>query len=309
MDTVAQAFYELRFENSFLKKKGTEFQNFFSEIMEKSYPGDFQKIKPWGKSGDRKNDGYLKSKRMICQVYAPNEMTAKETIKKIEEDFEGAKANWADHFDTWVFVHNSYDGIGPDIEKALLQLQKDNTDYHIDNWGFEELRRVFVDLDMNAMQSIFGFAPTGDALKSIGFEELQIVLNTIQDQDIPGEPDLRPVSSYKISYNKLSKNSEILLTAGMTKASLVENFFAKWSDPTFGDKIAGAFNKKYIQLRDAGLLPDNILMELQIFAGGSRQGPPAYQAAVLAVLAHLFEKCDIFERVVENHDSANKIPS
>ena len=54
------------------------------------YSGDFQRVRPWGRAGDRKNDGWLPSKRILFQVYAPNEMAASEAINKIEEDFHGA---------------------------------------------------------------------------------------------------------------------------------------------------------------------------------------------------------------------------
>jgi hypothetical protein len=42
--------------------------------------------------------------------------------------------------------------------------------------------------------------------------------------------------------------------------------------------------------------PDIIFRKLQEFTGGRELGSPTDQAAVLAVLAYLFEQCDIFER-------------
>ena len=61
MDKLRHSYYEMVFENAYLKKGGNEFQDFFSEIMEKCHPGDFQRVCPWGNVGDRKNDGYLSS--------------------------------------------------------------------------------------------------------------------------------------------------------------------------------------------------------------------------------------------------------
>lgn len=299
MDAITSAYYNICFENHFLKKKATEFQNFFAIIMEKAYPGDFQRIKPWGRSGDEKNDGYLKSKRVLFQVYAPNEMKAKETIKKIEDDFQGAKEHWQDFFDIWIFVHNSYNGISPEVEKTLLQLELDNPRFKIKNWGMEELRRIVIELDPAELSSMFGPAPTNKDMRSVGFEDLIIVFRAIENADPIKEPDLRPVPADKILANKLSQYAELLLKAGMTKANVVEDFLRTWIDPTLGDRIAEAFNIKYQELKGAGLSPDIIFMELQEFAGGNKQGTPAHQAAVLAVLAHLFENCDIYERLEE----------
>ncbi|MDA8227847.1 MAG: hypothetical protein M0T74_09175 [Desulfitobacterium hafniense] len=71
MDSLSRAYYEACFERDYLKITEKAFQDFFSELMEKRFPGDFQRVMPSGKAGDRKNDGYLKSKRMLFQVYAP----------------------------------------------------------------------------------------------------------------------------------------------------------------------------------------------------------------------------------------------
>jgi len=51
MDDLTRAYYESRFEVCFLKKKGKEFQDWFSELMEKCYSGDFQRVRPWGDAG------------------------------------------------------------------------------------------------------------------------------------------------------------------------------------------------------------------------------------------------------------------
>src|SRR5208337_4018326 len=107
-----------------LKKRGNAFQDFFADIMEKRYPGDFIRVRPWGNVGDRKNDGYLKSERTLFQVYAPNEMAAAAAIAKIEEDFTGALPYWQQYFDKWVFVHNAYDGLSPQIVAKLLELEQ-----------------------------------------------------------------------------------------------------------------------------------------------------------------------------------------
>ena len=50
----------MSFELRYLKARADEFQDFFASIMEKRYPSDFMKVRPWGNVGDRKNDGYLR---------------------------------------------------------------------------------------------------------------------------------------------------------------------------------------------------------------------------------------------------------
>jgi hypothetical protein len=62
-----------------------------------------------------------------------------------------------------------------------------------------------------------------------------------------------------------------------------------------GDNVAASFKREYEAYREVGMVPDLIFGKLQEFAGGSQRGTPRYEAAVLAVLAFLFEQCDIFE--------------
>jgi len=63
-----------------MEKRGNTFQDFFSEIMEKCHPSDFQRVRLWENDGDKKNDGYLRSGRVLFQVYAPNDMKASHAI-------------------------------------------------------------------------------------------------------------------------------------------------------------------------------------------------------------------------------------
>src|SRR6185369_988284 len=123
---LQEAYYEQRFENTFLRTKGDEFQTFFERLMGLAYKADFMACRPWGNIGDRKNDGFLKSERRLFQVYAPNEMEAKKAIAKVKEDFEGAKVHWGTHFDKWSFVHNGTEGLPPHVQRLLLDFESTN---------------------------------------------------------------------------------------------------------------------------------------------------------------------------------------
>jgi hypothetical protein len=47
---------------------GTAFQDRFADLMELAFPRDFQRIRPYGKQGDQKCDGYLASTRTVFQI-------------------------------------------------------------------------------------------------------------------------------------------------------------------------------------------------------------------------------------------------
>lgn len=292
MDEITRAFYELKFENSYLTKKGDEFQNFFATIMEKRYPGDFIRVRPWGRVGDRKNDGILPSRRMLFQVYAPNELTAKEAIDKIQEDYSGALPHWREHFDTWIFVHNSRQGLGPDVTAKLLEL--DGGDVRVTHWGFEELRRAAFELDATDLASLLGAAPSRRDMLDLGLETLAPILDHIATMNPPAEPDLRPPPSDKIERNMLSDHVAVLLKAGMSRADLVRTYFKV--QPTRRDEIAESLRARYEAASRRGLSPDDVFADLQRCAGGDGVASPARQSGVLAALSYFFEECDIFER-------------
>lgn len=293
MDDLARAFYELAFKVAFMERKADEFQDFFSTIMEKRYPADFIRVRPWGNVGDRKNDGYLRSRRMLFQSYAPNDIEVAKCIAKINEDFDGALPYWKAHFDTWVFVHNSREGLGPDVTKVLLDLGAAHAPMIVTHWGFAELRQETFALDEVELASLLGPAPTRSQMVALGLESLAPVLDQIARLRPVADPDLRPVPADKLQRNMLSGAVESLLKAGMSRADLVRKYFKL--KPTLQDQIAESFRTRYVELRSTQT-PDNIFSELQRFAGGALVPEPDTQAAVLAVLAFFFEECDIFER-------------
>lgn len=296
MDELTRSYYEQTYKATFLEMKGDAFQDFFSKIMEKRYPGDFVRVRPWGAAGDRKNDGTLPSKRMIFQCYAPNELAAASAIAKIDEDFNGALAHWRKDFDTWVFVHNSRPGLGPDVTKKLLDLRSAYKGVGVIHWGYEELRQEVFRLDEADLASLFGPAPSRRIMMDLGLEDLIPVLDTIARLPPAVEGDILPVPADKIAYNSLSGDVAVLLKAGMQRAPLVRKYFLR--SPREQDRLAASFRDEYTRLRAHSADPDDIFRALQEFAGGARISMPTRQAAILACLAFFFEECDIFDRPI-----------
>lgn len=291
---LRQAFYEERFENAFLRAKGDEFQTLFERLMGLAYRADFMACRPWGKQGDHKNDGFLKSERRLFQVYAPNEMKATEANAKIKEDFEGARVYWGIHFDHWVFAHNAVGGLPAHVQKTLLDFEARYPGIRLEPWGLDEFRLAFRRIGLEDLQFWLGAAPSEETKAQLGFKDLQVVLETIADRAVPTPASVKDVPMGKIEANALSASIATLLKAGMTKAPLVEAFFEQFHDASLGERIADAFKAKYNFLRETHT-PNNIFSELQRWAGGSKVGGPEHLLAVLTVIAYYFERCDIFE--------------
>ena len=129
----------------------------------------------------------------------------------------------------------------------------------------------------------------------VRYENVQEVLSHIAQQEPSLLQDFRPVPPNKLKHNHLSPTIQDLLKSGMQKAGLVRNFFDAHYNPLYGDEVAAAFKKEYNKYRTLEMDPDSLFHKLQAFTGGLERGTPTYEAAVLAVLAYLFEQCDIFE--------------
>ncbi|MFH1137890.1 MAG: ABC-three component system protein [Pseudomonadota bacterium] len=291
---LQDAYYEQKFENKFLRAKGDEFQTFFERLMGLAYKADFLACRPWGKWGDRKNDGFLKSARCLFQVYAPNEMEAGKAKAKIAEDFEGAKKYWKSYFDKWVFVHNAADGLPSHVLLLLLDFEKTNPGLQLEPWGLEELRNIFRTLSVEDKESWFGIAPTDETKAKIGFKDLQVALEKIAALPIPITTEVKDIPMGKIEANSLSESVSRLLKEGMIKSQLIVDFFNRWHDETLGERLAEAFKAEYQRLREH-YPPNLVFAELQSWAGGDRRGTPEHEIAVITILAYYFERCEIFE--------------
>jgi len=291
---LQDAYYEQKFENEFLRAKGNEFQVLFERLMALAYKADFLPCRPWGRKGDRKNDGFLKSERRLFQVYAPSEMTESRARKKINEDFEGAKEHWGSHFEKWTFVHNATEGLPPHIQELILDFEHANEGLTLDPWCLEELRAIFRTLSDDDKASWFGPVPNDTTKLKLGFEDLKVVLEGISGRPAAPEQEIRDVPAGKVEANALSEAVARLLKEGMAKSSLVAQFLDQWHDETLGERLAESFKAEYERLSGA-MGSNEVFAGLLSWAGGDHRGAPEHELAVLTVVAYYFERCDIFK--------------
>jgi len=299
LEEITAAYYETRFRVRYVESKGDVFQDFFSTIMEMRYPGDFVRVRPWGKLGDHKNDGYLASKRQLFQCYAPREMDMTTCKAKINEDFTEALPFWKDYFDQWFFTHNDFDGLAADVLKLLLDLSTAHAPVSAAQWGYAELRQEFKQLTDVDVATLLGHAPGRKDVLDLRLEDVKRLLEHIALQPEPLAVDVRLVPADKLEYNQLSQAVGTLLKAGMTRSGIVSKYLRGIADQTKYDRLAAAFRLRYREFKGEGRAPDDIFSGLQKFIAGEAVASPSHQAATLAILAFFFEACEIFERPPE----------
>jgi hypothetical protein len=296
LEELTTAYYEVLFRLRYIESKGEVFQGFFSTIMEMRYPGDFVRVRPWGKLGDHKNDGYLASKRQLFQCYAPREMDMATCKTKINADFTGALPFWKDYFDQWTFTHNHVDGLAADVLKLLLDLSAKHAPVSATQWGYGELREEFKQLSEADTANLLGPAPGRKDVLDLRLEDVKRLLEHIALQPEPRAVDVRLVPADKLEYNQLSQAAGTLLKAGITRSEIVKKYLRGIADQTRYDRMAAAFRLRYQELKGEGLAPDEIFSGLQEFIAGEGVPSPSHQAATLAILAFFFEACEVFER-------------
>ena len=272
---------------------GTAFQDFTADVLDRRFREDFFKVKPSGRHGDRKCDGIIKSRRILLQVYAPEQMRSQPTIDKIDEDLLGAVENWGLLFDQWIFLHNQFKGLSPDIAQHLISIDG-QYGKRICQWSEPQVQELVEDLVESDLQAVLGPLPDFRNLASVTTSDISTVVLAIAQQ-IPAGESFAPVPSDKLDANGLSDDVKELLRAGTQKSRNVRDLFEKWHDPELGDRVAAAFRKRYDEVKVTGMAPNDVFRELWAFAGGGGYLDPAKECATLSLLAFLFEQCDIFE--------------
>lgn len=198
MDELQKSIYVDRFRVAFHTKKGTAFQDWFVRLAGYAFGPDFEEVRPYGPYGDLKCDGRLISKGSVFQCYAPDAMKEAELIKKIDEDFHGARAHWAGDMQEWVFVHNDGRGLPPNAVQHLDTLRKAYAPLQIKTWSEPELLKLTMSLNLSQLQALFGPAASISIVDRLVMADLMPIIDALQRQEPnPSDPPLTPPSAEK----------------------------------------------------------------------------------------------------------------
>lgn len=141
-------------------------------------------------------------------------------------------------------------------------------------------------------------ASLAQEMPEVGFAELEVVAQALLGTPQPPAADLAVLNpAEKMARNGLTQRVHYELTLGLGKAREVREFVrhVAMRDGDFPERLKTGFIVEYRALRQKGIEGDALFESLRIFAGG-RRTQFRQQAAGLAVLAYLFEACEVFER-------------
>ena len=133
----------------------------------------------------------------------------------------------------------------------------------------------------------------GVAMPDIEFPELEEVVRYIASTDILLEQSYVLVPPQKkIQKNRLSSRWVMM---GLSQTNIVGKYIDIHLDAESSRRLLAGFVKQYEELRNDGLDGDDLFMALWQFASRNN-ADPKMQAAGLALLVYLFEKCEVFEK-------------
>jgi hypothetical protein len=122
---IEQLWGELRFKELVGHENGLGFQRLFQQVMKAVDGDDFLEIRPVGKHGDFKCDGWGMQSRTCYAVYGPFTRQSLASVRrKLANDFHGAVSAWPD-MRAWRLVHNDIAGLGAVVAAALVSLHEE----------------------------------------------------------------------------------------------------------------------------------------------------------------------------------------
>lgn len=284
---------------------GDAFQDFFSRVMSQLHGDDFVRVRPFGKLGDKGCDGYLSSSGQVFQCYGAMNGETKQVAKltkKMTDDFSTAAAKLTAIMREWHMVLNLIEGVPTEALMTRQALEQANPKIKFGFIGFEGLSERVFKLAPQQIDGLLGPAASQADAKNLDIATLRKLVNdlaTAADAAQPETVDLRPVPVNKLVYNKLPNHWKALISGGWINAPLVSSYFERHPDPLTGDKIAALFKGKYNYFKAQNLAPGDIMAALFQLITGIGSVLPQRQVAAQALLAFLFENCDIFEREPE----------
>lgn len=296
--------WKIALELKLRKCSGTAFQDFFADVMAAKHSSDYVRVRPFGQVGDLGCDGYLQSTGEVFACYGALNGDAGKVdylIGKMGEDYGKAATSLAPIMKGWHMVHNLVDGLPvPAILKLEALKTEDKKGIQFGFKGLEAFEEVIFSLPDHKIEALLGMAATAQDSQNLQIAELRdLVAAVMAAADVVpiDVTQIRPVPPDKLNFNKLPNHWQSMIAGGWQNAHHVEQYLARHPEPLTGEAIAKLFRGRYQYLKAEGLDAGTIMSSLYEDITGVGVVAPDRQVAAQALLAYLFESCDIFENV------------
>jgi hypothetical protein len=292
-----QLSFDLKIRNAY----GTAFQDFFSTIMEKLHGDDFVRVRPFGSLGDKGCDGYLSSNGQVFQCYGKLEdapVNAASIVRKLEDDYSLAANHLIAIMREWHFAHNLVNGLPTDAVLKIEAMKGEFPQHQFGTVGPAGLEERVFRLSEDHLFELLGPVATAEDSRNLRMGEVRDLVDALMESIDAGPGtvgEIRPVPREKLVFNSLPQHWYGLIAAASQNAPYVKQYFDEHPKPETGEIVAKAFAGRYKSLKQENLLPGSIMDRLYEYITGIGSVSAQRQVAALAILAYLFDACDIFE--------------
>lgn len=306
MNRDEKAFARIMFKHKVVTSDGQAYEDLFVDIMARGNP-DFVGVKPQGRIGDRKNDGYDRRRGGYYQVFAPEDprLKSQDAAKKLRTDFAGLMRHWdsVTPVKEFYFVFNDkYNGSFPTIEADLAAIKRKYKLAECASFLAKHLEdRLFMLAD-DQVVAVIGFIPDISKFETLDYSVLsEVIAHVLKQKGLltPTQLLSAPDFSEKIKFNGLGLHTGRLLNSASYQVGILEKYFELNSDFT-KQELRDTINELYKNalLKDLGTHAEFSKSDL-VFVDILNSIAPNHSLAVwnaaLAVMAYFFESCDIFE--------------
>lgn len=298
-----QAYYnalELRLRRA----HGNGLQKFLSEVNARVHGDNFVPASSFYSKGDLQCDGALLTPLTIFACYGPTNGGQNATagaiavaVKKVESDFLGAKHEWP-QMKAWMWVTNYVEGAPAQITQQILKLRDAHPEIDITQMGVEQFRKLIFALPRTDVDDLVGPISTAADFRAMQLPEIQTLLADMTAElsgVAPLDDDPVVVPADKLDFNKLPGAHRAKILFGLQNAKVVSRYLDNHNDPTLDGRVAARFKAKYLDLKAQAYSPGDVMDALFDFALHGHLLTTTRDVAIWSVLAHLFEKCTIFE--------------
>jgi len=296
------------FKNKILSSDKQAFEDLFTMVMQ-SFDRNFQPVKPHGREGDKKCDGFNKVNGKYYQVYAPENFSGKEKTaqKKLDDTIEGIFYFWqtiSPIREFYFVIHDKYKGAPPSIHQQLsniAQIRQIKTNTFL----CKDLENIFLELPESEIIDILGgLPPSAASIADIDISSLSEVINhllnfeiKVQEERFPDDPNF----DKKIKFNNLSDYYAMMLKVAYLQNYIIDDYFTYQSSFLKQD-LKLVFSDFYTKAKE--YLPESLenrsdVLFQKIWDDSSPKNTKPFRDAVLVLMSHYFESCDIFEEPIE----------
>lgn len=295
------ALYRALLERRLRGMSGEAFQDFFATVAERLYGGDFVRVRPMGKLGDKGCDGYYAPTGKVYQCYGKASDTRLETrtlVAKVKADYALASTHLSSIMKEWHFVHNLVDGVPTEFLLTIEQLKVDHAPRLFGQVGPTALGNMVLQLPAHDLYDLLGPVATAADTANLRMEAVADLVHALMARVAVARyapASIIPVPVDKLEFNGLPTYWKQLIESGSQNVVYIDAYLTGLPDPLVASTIAGAFNHRYRSYKQEGLDPEAIMNALCSDITGIGGMTPQTQVAALAILAWLFRSCDIFE--------------